>query len=277
MMARRGDESCLAIKRESGWALLDMPDAPRSVDELVRGGEAAKLQAQEAASRHEPSSAVSAGLCIPWPSKIIGIGLNYKSHAAEAGRDVYEHPSLFSMFQFALHPAGEPVRLPSNALQYDYEGELGVVMGRRAYRVPEAEALDYVWGYCNCNDLSARELQRRSTQVLLGKTLEGFLPVGPELVSADEVGDPQRLTVRTWLNGEVRQEATTSDMVFSVAELISYITQYIPLEAGDLISTGTPDGTIIGTEAKIWMKPGDVVEVEVEKLGRLVTPLVQGD
>jgi 2-keto-4-pentenoate hydratase/2-oxohepta-3-ene-1,7-dioic acid hydratase in catechol pathway len=214
---------------------------------------------------------------VPWPTKIIGIGLNYGKHAAEAGRNVYDSPSLFSMFHNVLVPSGEPVRLPSNAEQYDYEGELGVIIGRRAARVSEADALGHVWGYCNCNDLSARDLQRRSTQVLLGKSLDGFLPVGPVLVSADEVGDPQSLTIQTWLNGELRQSASTSEMVFGVAELVTYISQYITLEVGDFIATGTPAGPIIGRDPKVWMKPGDTVEVEIERLGRLVTPLVKGD
>jgi 2-keto-4-pentenoate hydratase/2-oxohepta-3-ene-1,7-dioic acid hydratase in catechol pathway len=151
------------------------------------------------------------------------------------------------------------------------------VMGRTGMHLPEAQALDYVWGYCNVNDLSARDLQFRTSQNLLGKTLNGFMPVGPELVSADEIGDPQNLRVRTWLNGELRQDSNTSDMIFSVRELVSYVSQYIPLEPGDIIATGTPEGVINGRDPQIWMKAGDVVEVEVDGLGRLITPLVAGD
>jgi 2-keto-4-pentenoate hydratase/2-oxohepta-3-ene-1,7-dioic acid hydratase in catechol pathway len=139
--------------------------------------------------------------------------------------------------------------------------------------VSEEDALDYVWGYCNCNDLSARELQARTTQFTLGKALDGFLPVGPMLVSSDEVGDPQNLRIQTWLNGELRQDSNTADMVFSVAEVISYISRYIPLEPGDFIATGTPEGVILGRDPKVWMRPGDIVEVEIQGLGRLTTPL----
>ena len=185
-------------------------------------------------------------------------------------------PTMFAKFSNTLSASGKPVPLPSTATQYDYEAELGVVIGRRAARVSEKHALDYVWGYCNANDLSARELQARTSQFLLGKTLDGFLPVGPELVSADEVGNPQDLTIRAWLNGELRQNSNTSDMVFSVSEIVSYISEYLPLEVGDFIATGTPEGVILGREPKVWMKAGDVVEIEVQGLGRLVTPLIAG-
>ena len=135
-------------------------------------------------------------------------------------------------------------------------------------------ALDVVLGYCTANDLSARDLQMRTSQWLLGKTLDGFCPIGPYLVTRDEVSDPQRLRIRSWLNGELRQDSTTADMVFSVAEIISYISQYITLKPGDVILTGTPEGVILGREDKTWMKPGDVISVEVEGLGRLTNPLV---
>jgi 2-keto-4-pentenoate hydratase/2-oxohepta-3-ene-1,7-dioic acid hydratase in catechol pathway len=130
-----------------------------------------------------------------------------------------------------------------------------------------------VFGYCNGNDLSARELQTRTSQWLLGKTLDHFLPIGPYLVTADEIEDAQSLGVRCWLNGEMRQNSNTKDMVFSVAQLISYLSQYMTLEPGDLISTGTPEGVILGMKEKNWLKPTDVVEIEVEGLGRLVNTM----
>jgi 2-keto-4-pentenoate hydratase/2-oxohepta-3-ene-1,7-dioic acid hydratase in catechol pathway len=268
----------LAVLNGTDWCVLDATSAPTSVDELVHGGVEARKQVEEALPRaRRVSTGVSTGLCIPWPSKIVCIGANYRRHAAEAGSAVPITPMIFSKFHNALTGSGQPVRLSSNASEYDYEGELGVVIGRTAVRVSEPTALDYVWGYCNVNDLSARDLQRRTSQIMLGKTLDGFLPVGPELVSADEVGDPQNLRIRTWLNGELRQDSNTSDMVFGVKELVSYISQYIPLQPGDIIASGTPEGVIMGRKDKVWMKGGDVVEVEVEGLGRLVTPLVNGD
>jgi 2-keto-4-pentenoate hydratase/2-oxohepta-3-ene-1,7-dioic acid hydratase in catechol pathway len=267
----------LAVITAAGAAIVDAEGAPRSVDELVRGGDDARQRAMRASAEANPIAVPElAGLCIPWPSKIICIGLNYHRHAVEVKMQPTETPFIFSKFDNALAAAGQAVRLPLGGQKYDYEGELGVVIGRRAVRVPESAALEYVWGYCNANDLSDRDLQVRTSQVMLGKTLDGFLPVGPGLVSADEVGDPQNLRIRTWLNSEIRQDSSTSDMIFSVAELVSYLSNYIPLEVGDFIATGTPEGVILGRESPVWMKPGDIVEVEVQGLGRLVTPLAIG-
>ncbi len=263
----------LALEQSNGWALLNSDSAPRTVAELVNGGDPARRAAERAAEHRRITSNVNAGLCVPIPGKIICIGLNYRRHALETGATVPTTPVVFGKFTNALVPSGQVVGLPSTADQYDYEAELGVVIGRRAVAVSEADALEYVWGYCNCNDISARDLQSRSSQLMLGKTLDGFLPVGPVLVSRDEIADPHNLTIQGWLNGELRQDSNTSDMMFSVSEIISYISRYIPLEPGDFIATGTPEGVIRGRDPKIWMKPGDVTDVAVEGLGRLTTPL----
>jgi len=214
---------------------------------------------------------VTLGPCVPRPPKIICVGLNYRRHAAEAGMAVPETPVLFNKFSNALAASGEAVPLPDVAEQYDYEAELAVVIGRTTRGVSEARALDHVWGYCNCNDVSARELQFRSTQWMLGKTLDRFFPVGPYLVSADEVGDPQALRITCTVNGEVRQDSSTADMVFGVAELVSYISRHFTLEAGDVIATGTPEGVAQGRPDRPWLVPGDEVVVEVSGLGRLVS------
>jgi len=265
----------LAVARDGDWAVLEGSGVPTSVDDLVRGGDEARQRAENADSSRPLTDGISLGLCVPEPGKIICIGLNYRRHAIEAGLTLTGTPLIFAKFNNTLVPSGQPVALPTTAEQYDYEAELGVVIGRRAVKVSVADALDYVWGYCNSNDLTARELQARTSQFTLGKTLDGFLPVGPELVSSDEVGDPQNLTIQLWLNGELRQDANTSDMVFGVAELISYISQYLPLEPGDFIATGTPNGVILGRTPSVWMKAGDVVDVQIEGLGRLTTPLVR--
>lgn len=267
----------LAVRHEDSWALVEGPQTPTSVDDLVRGGDLSRRRAEESAVSGRKVDDSALGLCIPWPGKIICIGLNYRRHAVEAKLTLTETPLIFAKFGNALVSSGQPVSLPSTAQQYDYEAELGVVIGRRAVRVSEEDALDFVWGYCNCNDLTARELQVRTSQYVLGKILDGFLPVGPELVSADEVGDPQRLTIRSWVNGELRQDSNTSDMVFSVAAIVSYISQYIPLEPGDFIATGTPEGVILGMDPRVWLKAGDTVDVEVEGLGRLTSPLRAAD
>jgi 2-keto-4-pentenoate hydratase/2-oxohepta-3-ene-1,7-dioic acid hydratase in catechol pathway len=216
------------------------------------------------------------GPCVSAPGKILAVGLNYRRHAEETAAVIPETPVLFSKFNNSLAAACEPVPLPRVASQFDYEVELGLVIGRRASGVKAEAALECVLGYCTANDLSARDLQFRTSQWLLGKTLDRFCPVGPYLVTRDEVPDPQRLALRTWVNGELRQDSNTSDMIFSVAEIVSYASQYMTLEPGDLIITGTPEGVILGMpEPRPWLKPGDEVSVEVEGLGRLVTPLVE--
>ena len=209
------------------------------------------------------------GPCVASSGKILCIGLNYRRHAAEAGMAIPAVPVLFSKFSNALAASGEMIPLPSVAEQYDYEAELAVVIGRRAYQVSEATALDYVLGYCTANDLSARDLQMRTSQWLLGKTLDKFLPIGPCLVTADEIPDPQTLNIRCWVNEELRQDSNTRDMIFPVREIIAYISQYIALEPGDVILTGTPEGVIFGMADKRWLRPGDTVEVEIDQLGRL--------
>jgi 2-keto-4-pentenoate hydratase/2-oxohepta-3-ene-1,7-dioic acid hydratase in catechol pathway len=215
------------------------------------------------------------GPCVPRPGKIICIGLNYRNHARESKMEIPRVPVLFSKFQNTLAAHAEDIPLPAVAQKYDYEAELAVVIGRQARYVSEAQALDYVLGYCNANDVSARELQGLTSQWLLGKTLNKFLPLGPYLVTADEAGDPQTWPVRCWLNGELRQDSNTTDMIFSVAQLVSFISQYMPLEPGDIISTGTPEGVILGKpQPRVWMKAGDVMTVEVGSLGKLTNALV---
>lgn len=208
------------------------------------------------------------------PGKIICVGLNYRRHAAESGLPVPSTPVLFSKFNNSLAGHREPIPLPPVAQQYDYEVELAVVIGRRARNIGSKEALECVFGYCTANDLSARDLQTRTSQWLLGKTLDKFLPLGPHLVTADEVRDPQNLALRCWVNGELRQNSSTADMIFSVAEIISYISQHFTLEPGDVICTGTPEGVILGMPEKVWLRAGDEVTVEVEGLGRLTNRMV---
>ena len=214
------------------------------------------------------------GPCVPRPGKIICVGLNYRKHAKESGMEVPAVPVLFSKFQNAVAAPNALIPLPPVAEKYDYEAELAVVIGKRAHYVPEERALEYVLGYCNTNDVSARELQNKTSQWLLGKTLDKFLPMGPYLLTADEAGDPQNWPVRCWLNGELRQNSNTSDMIFSVAQLVSFISQHMTLEPGDLISTGTPEGVILGKpRPRTWMKSGDQMVIEVGPLGKLSNAL----
>lgn len=219
-------------------------------------------------------SELTLGPCVPSPGKIICIGLNYKDHAREAKMELPTAPLLFSKFDNALAASGEPVQIPAGAEEVDFEGELVVVIGRRTWQVAEGQALSHVLGYAAGNDLSSRTLQFRTSQWLLGKTLGGFFPLGPYLVTADEVANPQDLSIKSYVNGQLRQDGSTSDMIFGVAELISYISQYLVLEPGDLISTGTPAGVIMGAAKKSWLQAGDAIEIEISGLGRLCNRMV---
>jgi len=215
---------------------------------------------------------------VPFPGKIICVGLNYRKHVAESNATVPEFPLLFSKFSNALAAPNEDVPIAPEWKQVDYESELVAVIGKKARRVSEADALSYVLGYCNSNDFSERALQLRTSQWLIGKSLDKFLPTGPYLVTSDELRDPQNLSIKGWMNGELRQDSHTSYMIFSVAQIVAYASQLITLEPGDIISTGTPDGVILGLpkEKQQWMKAGDTYTVEVEGLGRLTNRLVEG-
>lgn len=215
------------------------------------------------------------GPVVPNPGKILCVGLNYQKHAAETGANPPEEPVLFSKFNNAIAAPNEGIPIQADWTQVDYESELGVVMGGTARNVSVDDALDYVFGYCNMNDLSERRLQMLSGQWLLGKTLDKFLPLGPYVVTADEIPDPQNLSVKGWMNGEPRQDSNTADMIFTVAEVIAYASKVMTLEPGDVISTGTPEGVIMGMNPKMWMKPGDEYIVEVEGLGKLVNRMVE--
>ncbi|WHY01031.1 fumarylacetoacetate hydrolase family protein [Neobacillus sp. DY30] len=216
------------------------------------------------------------GPCVTQPNKIICVGLNYRKHADETKSSYPKEPVLFSKFNNSLTGHKCEIAVPRVTQRLDYEVELGVVIGKEAKYVSKGNALDYVFGYCTANDLSARDLQKRSNQWLLGKTCDDFSPIGPYLVTADEVGNPDNLQLKTYVNGEMRQNSNTSDMIFNVEEIVSYISQHMTLTPGDVILTGTPEGVIIGypLEKRVYLKPGDVVTVEVEKLGTLTNKLV---
>ncbi len=206
------------------------------------------------------------------PEKILCIGLNYQTHLDECKMEFPEYPVIFSKFNNALAAHGEEIVLPKSAEKFDYEAELVIVIGKTASYVPENEALDYVLGYTIGNDLSARDLQLRTHQWLLGKTCDQFAPVGPCIVTKDELNvDAGHLDIACYVNGEQRQKANTEDMIFSCAKIVSYLSQHMTLKPGDLIFTGTPSGVILGHPkgTRNWMKSGDVVRVEIEGIGAL--------
>ena len=206
---------------------------------------------------------------VPRPGKVICVGLNYRDHAKETGKAIPSEPVLFSKFANSVVGPGADVVVPPEAGKVDYEAELAVVIGRRASRVAAADALDHVAGYACANDVSSRSLQFLSDQWLLGKAIDTFLPLGPYLVTAEEVPDPQALGIRCLVNDELRQDSDTGQMVFGVAELISYASRTITLEPGDLLVTGTPSGVGDGADPPRYLRDGDRMRVEVDGLGEL--------
>ena len=208
------------------------------------------------------------------PSKIMCIGLNYRDHAAESNTPVPDYPTLFAKYPNCVIGHGEAIVLPRISSEVDYEGELGVVIGRRARQVSEAEALSYAGGYLPFNDVSARDFQRRTSQWTIGKTFDTFGPMGPALVTADEVPDPQNLNLRVSIGGEVLQSSNTGNMIFTVAQLIAYLSAVMTLEPGDVIATGTPSGVGAARKPPRFLRPGETVRVEIEGLGVLENPIV---
>jgi 2-keto-4-pentenoate hydratase/2-oxohepta-3-ene-1,7-dioic acid hydratase in catechol pathway len=220
--------------------------------------------------RHDPAH-VRLLAPVPDPRKIICIGLNYRDHAAESGVPAPAEPILFSKYPTSLIGDGETIILPSVSQEVDYEAELVVVIGRNGRHIPRERAFEYVGGYAVGHDVSARDwqLNKPGKQWMAGKTFDTFAPVGPVLVTADEVPDPHKLGIRLRLNGQTMQESNTSQLIFGVDELIAYLSQVFTLEPGDLIFTGTPPGVGMARKPPVWLKPGDTVEVEIDQLGTL--------
>jgi len=258
---------------------------PGEMMDVIREGEAAveALRSLLAQLPPQPDRSVlisdeelSFGPCVPAPQKIICVGLNYRRHAEETNSPIPEYPILFNKFNNSLTGHQASVAVPGVTAKLDYEAELAIVIGRRAKNVSQDEALDYVFGYTAVNDLSARDLQLRTQQWLLGKSCDGFCPIGPYLVTADEVGDPNRLAIQSIVNGEIRQDSNTSDMIFACDEIVSYISRHMTLEPGDVILTGTPEGVVLGlpAERQVYLKPGDEVSICIEKIGTLTNRFV---
>lgn len=218
---------------------------------------------------------VNFGPCVTKPEKILCVGLNYRKHALETNLPFPAKPIIFSKFNNALAAHREIIIPPKAAYKIDYEAELVIVIGKKAREITEKEALSCVFGYTVGNDLSARDLQPLQGQWLLGKTCDGFAPIGPYLVTADEIADPDKLKIECQVNGGIRQSSNTQDMIFNCAEIISYISQSMTLKPGDIIFTGTPEGVIMGyPEAEqIWLRTGDEITLTIEKLGKLTNTL----
>ncbi|MEP6848337.1 MAG: fumarylacetoacetate hydrolase family protein [Acidobacteriota bacterium] len=210
---------------------------------------------------------------VPAPRKIICIGLNYRDHAEESGIAIPKSPIVFSKFTSCVIGPGEAIIVPEGSTELDYEAELAFVIGRRSRTVAKADALRHVFGYVNFNDVSARDFQFADGQWQRGKSCDTFAPMGEYVATADEIPDPQDLSIKLHLNGETMQDSTTAQMIFGVVELIEFLTRFITLEPGDVVATGTPPGVGFARKPPVYMKDGDVVEVEIAGLGVLSNPV----
>jgi 2-keto-4-pentenoate hydratase/2-oxohepta-3-ene-1,7-dioic acid hydratase in catechol pathway len=289
LLAATGASAELVLDLEAPALDLARPRRENDAFELggafLRGARAAAARcadAREVAALRErgavlPLAEVELRAPVPRPGKIVCIGKNYKEHADETGSQLPERPLLFSKFPSAVNSPGALVRIPRGSRRFDYEAELGVVIGSRAARVPRARALEHVLGYCCFDDLTARDFQKLDGQWQRGKSCDGTAPFGPFVATADEVPDPHALRIRLRLNGETMQDSHTSLLIFGVDVLIESISEHVTLEPGDVIATGTPGGVGFARNPPVYLAPGDVVEVEIDGLGVLRNTIAASD
>jgi 2-keto-4-pentenoate hydratase/2-oxohepta-3-ene-1,7-dioic acid hydratase in catechol pathway len=245
--------------------------------ELIAAGRIDDLRSTLGDSGHpsHPHGAVAILPPVPDPDKIVCTGLNYGKHAAEGGFEPPTSPTIFGKYRNALAPAGATVTLPATSQKVDYEAEVAFVVGRRAKDVAEADAFDYIAGYTLLNDLSARDLQFATPQWMSGKVFDGSAPCGPALVTPDESGAADAIEISLTLNGEQMQKASTDDLIFSVAQLLSHLSGLMTLEPGDIVSTGTPEGVGSARQPRVWLQDGDEIVIESPTLGRLETTIAR--
>ncbi len=256
-----------------GEVIVDVTDFAPTVLAAITGGSSVLNRIKDATAK--TAYALDAVEYLPaiTPPKMLAIGQNYLDHVKEQNGEVPEEPMIFSKLPGSLNAHNSPIILPPHAHQVDYEAELAVIIGRRAKHVSEADAMDYVFGYAPFNDVSARDLQFKDKQFIRGKGQDTFAPIGPFITTKDEIADPHNLKIACHLNGNVMQDSNTLNLIFKIPTLISYITQGITLEPGDVIATGTPPGVGIFRKPPIVLKDGDVVEIIIEGLGTLRNPV----
>jgi 2-keto-4-pentenoate hydratase/2-oxohepta-3-ene-1,7-dioic acid hydratase in catechol pathway len=284
-MLRDGSADHIGIRAKGGIIdvaraaqSLGIANAPATIDDLLQGrgdgASLAQIASNAPASALRSESSVEFAPLVGRPEKILCVGLNYQAHLNETGMKTPSYPDMFNKYNTALNRHNGTVSVSTLPLtQFDYESELVIYMGKEARNVSEADALSYVFGYSCGHDFSARDAQLRVSQWMTGKTPDQFAPLGPWLVSASEVGDPQKLQIQTFVNDEKtpRQDMNTSQMIFPCAKVISYLSQFITLKPGDIIFTGTPSGVILGypKDKQVWLKPGDRITTKISKLGKL--------
>jgi 2-keto-4-pentenoate hydratase/2-oxohepta-3-ene-1,7-dioic acid hydratase in catechol pathway len=268
----------LGLQRPDALAVCDLDHAlHRAAREAAAAAGAGKADRWRAIGAVLPLADVALHAPVPRPGKILCIGLNYRDHAAEQNVELPKRPLLFSKFATCVQAPGAPIRIPRGSEQTDYEAELAVVIGRRCARVREADAMRHVLGYCNFHDVSARDFQFADGQWQRGKSCDTFAPFGPFVATTDEVPDPHALRIRLRLNGNTMQDSSTAQLVFTIPQLLASISENITLEPGDVIATGTPPGVGFARKPPVWLRPGDVCEVEVDGLGVLRNPVVAAD
>ena len=246
---------------------------------FVAGGDAALLATEKIVDTLPPRdllplNSVRLLAPIPRPPKILCVGLNYRDHAFESGMDIPAVPTVFAKFSTAVIGSGAANMIPPTTQKPDYEAELAIVIGRRGERIPRNNWQDYVFGYTILNDVSARDIQLATSQWTLGKSLSTFAPLGPHIVTRDEVPDQHTLDIRLSIGGETLQHSNTREFIFAVPDLLEYISRFVTLEPGDVISTGTPSGVGLGRRPPRWLQPGDEVVIEIDKIGILRNPVV---
>ena len=273
-----GNQGVYLVEDDTAYGLSAVDAAiGDDLTQIVSSGAAGIEMAQKAraAASATPVSALTPALPIRRPGKVICLGLNYADHAKEGGHEVPDYPALFMRGSTSLIPAGAAIVRPSCSERLDYEVELMVIIGRGGRHITEADALDHVFGYTVFNDASVRDYQRKTAQWTPGKNFDATGPVGPVVVTSDELpAGAEGLAVETRLNGNVMQSATTSNMMFKVPQTLAILSEYTTLEAGDMIAMGTPEGVGHARKPPVWMKPGDTVEVSVEGIGVCANPIV---
>ena len=275
------------VTKAIGDDLLEFPRVVFSIEEILQAKDGLMTLEDQLVNLKRSSSGLQGFLFqadeitvrapLVHPQKVIGIGLNYKDHIDEIKKPAPKEPLLFAMYASAIIGPDEPIVIPQMSQQVDYEAELAVVIGRRAKHVPVQNAVDYIAGYTICNDVSARDLQFSDGQWLRAKSFDTFAPLGPYLVTRNELGDGSGLGIELRLNGKTMQKSTTSNLVFDVPNLVSYISRVMTLDVGDIIATGTPAGVGFVRNPPVFMKPGDIVEIEIEGIGQLRNRVAEFD
>jgi 2-keto-4-pentenoate hydratase/2-oxohepta-3-ene-1,7-dioic acid hydratase in catechol pathway len=280
-------DNCFDVTKAIGDDLLEFPRVVFTIEEVLQVKDGLEMLEDQLRTLERSSSGIQSFLFdfslvdlhppVMRPLKLIGIGLNYRDHAEEVKLPLPKQPLIFGMYSNAITAHEDPIVIPPMSKQVDYEAELGVVIGKKCRNVSERNALQYVAGYTIVNDVSARDLQFSDGQWLRAKSFDTFAPMGPFLVTREDLADADGLAVEMRLNGRTMQKSNTNNMVFKVPDLVSYVSQVMTLEVGDVIATGTPAGVGFARNPQVFMNPGDTAEVEIEGIGVLRNPVVAAD